>query len=300
MTAQPKSLNEINTAGTHDGAFHADDVMAGAALRRGNSEIKFVRTRNAQALAGCDIRFDVGGQFGPADYDHHQKEGAGVRENGIPYAAAGLIWQAYGADLCGSEAVAAEVDRILMQQIDAVDNGVMLWNELAFDGVLPVTVTSLLGGFNPTWQEGENFNAAYEQAVTFAALVLERSIANARAKVEAPAFVRNAIMAATDPRLLVFSKYVGSWQEVVIPEAPKALFVVFPSAGSWRLQTVPTAIGKTDQRKQLPEAWAGADSATLSTLTGVVDATFCHKGRFIAGAKSRDGALKLAELALVE
>jgi len=37
----------------------------------------------------------------------------------------------------------------------------------------------------------------------------------------------------------------------------------------------------------------------LAKVTGVPDATFCHNGRFLAVAKSKEGALKLAEIALL-
>ncbi|RMD58252.1 MYG1 family protein, partial [Candidatus Woesearchaeota archaeon] len=47
-----------------------------------------------------------------------------------------------------------------------------------------------------------------------------------------------------------------------------------------------------------PKEWAGSDAQTLAKLTGVQDAVFCHRNLFIAAAKSKQGALKLAKLAL--
>lgn|GEM_PF-6359412 len=40
------------------------------------------------------------------------------------------------------------------------------------------------------------------------------------------------------------------------------------------------------------------DGDALAALTGVADATFAHRGLFIAGAVSREGALALAQLAV--
>jgi uncharacterized UPF0160 family protein len=37
----------------------------------------------------------------------------------------------------------------------------------------------------------------------------------------------------------------------------------------------------------------------LQKISGVSDATFCHRGLFLAGAKSKEGAIKLAEIALL-
>jgi uncharacterized UPF0160 family protein len=39
--------------------------------------------------------------------------------------------------------------------------------------------------------------------------------------------------------------------------------------------------------------------AELAAVCGVQDAVFCHNGRFIAGAGSLQGALRMAELALL-
>jgi uncharacterized UPF0160 family protein len=51
-------------------------------------------------------------------------------------------------------------------------------------------------------------------------------------------------------------------------------------------------------RKDLPLAWAGLRGVDLAAVCGVADAVFCHNGRFIAGAGSLEGALRMAELAL--
>jgi uncharacterized UPF0160 family protein len=48
----------------------------------------------------------------------------------------------------------------------------------------------------------------------------------------------------------------------------------------------------------MPSSWAGKNANELSEITGVTDVTFCHKGLFIAGAKSKEGAIKLARLAI--
>jgi uncharacterized UPF0160 family protein len=114
--------------GTHDGTFHADDVFAVAALRRLDPAAEVVRTRDAERLAACDTRVDVGlaADAGAGDFDHHQPGGAGARASGVPYASFGLVWRAYGAELCGSQRVADEVDERLVQGVDAVDTGVSL------------------------------------------------------------------------------------------------------------------------------------------------------------------------------
>jgi len=49
-----------------------------------------------------------------------------------------------------------------------------------------------------------------------------------------------------------------------------------------------------------PESWAGKNGKELAEITGVEDAIFCHNARFICSAKSKEGAMKLAQMALEE
>jgi uncharacterized UPF0160 family protein len=57
-------------------------------------------------------------------------------------------------------------------------------------------------------------------------------------------------------------------------------------------------VGTFDLRKSFPESWAGKVDGELAKASGVPDAVFCHNKRFIAVAKSRDGALALVKKAL--
>src|SRR5579863_9180565 len=91
---------------THSGVFHADDVIAYLILRRAGQidgiPGHFVRTRDQSIIDAADIVFDVGAVYDPdkGRYDHHQRGGAGTRSNGVPYAAAGLIWRHFGIRFC--------------------------------------------------------------------------------------------------------------------------------------------------------------------------------------------------------
>lgn len=66
---------------THDGVFHADDVVAVAIATLALQYVKVVRTRNTEVLeagkTACAVLLDVRGEYDPARglYDHHQKAG---------------------------------------------------------------------------------------------------------------------------------------------------------------------------------------------------------------------------------
>ena len=136
---------------THPGNFHADDVFAVAALELVHGPLEVVRTRDADAQAAADVRVDVGGRHDPAsgDFDHHQKGGAGERENGIRYASFGLVWREYGERLAGSAEAAAAIDERLVCGVDANDVGQTLVEPLVGD-IRPMSVSGVIAALNPS------------------------------------------------------------------------------------------------------------------------------------------------------
>jgi uncharacterized UPF0160 family protein len=289
---------------THSGSFHADDVFAIAALAMLGEPIEIVRTRDTQAMAACDVRVDVGFADDPAtgDFDHHQRGGAGERPNGVRYASFGLVWREYGARLCGGDAeVADRVDRSLVQAVDANDAGQAVVAPV-LDGVRPMTVSGVIGGLNPTWEEEltpEQERRRFDEAVALAARVLEREIASAAAQQRAIALVSDAIARAEDPRVIVLDRDVP-WKEVVVTTAPDALYAIYPKRQGWGLEAVPRDVGSFENRRDLPAAWAGLDGPELARVTGVEDALFCHAKRFLAVARTRGGIETLAQQALAD
>jgi uncharacterized UPF0160 family protein len=287
---------------THHGSFHADEVFALAALSLLGEPLEIARTRDADALAAADVRVDVGFASDPAsgDFDHHQKGGAGERPNGVRYASFGLVWREYGPRLCGGDAdVAARVDLSLVQGVDANDTGQALVVPVV-DGVRPMTVSGMIGGLNRRWDEEltpAEERARFDAALALAGPIIAREIASAAAAQRAVRIVEEAVGRARDPRLVELDRDVP-WEEVVVTQAPDALFVVYPKRQGWGLEAVPRELGSFANRRDLPEAWAGLDGPELARLTGVNDALFAHAKRFLAVARSREGIEALAEQAL--
>jgi uncharacterized UPF0160 family protein len=90
------------------------------------------------------------------------------------------------------------------------------------------------------------------------------------------------------------------WTRIVVQEMPEVLLVLYPDTepGRHQLRTVPERLGSFRARRDLPTAWAGLRDEELAAVTGVPDAAFCHRNLFIAVARSYEGALRLAALAL--
>jgi uncharacterized UPF0160 family protein len=287
-------MNDI-TVVTHNGNFHADDVFSIAVLKHALTSFKLIRTRDKALMTSADIVIDVGGEY-DADkgrFDHHQRGGAGERENGIPFSSFGLVWQKYGLALCGGEqAVADRVDSGLVSTIDAIDCG---YGEGVATGI---SLSQTISMFNPTWEEPSNFDECFDEAVEFAARMLTRFIASAQGSVNAKEIVAEAIKKADDPRLIVLERYTP-WKKTVHHLSSEALYMVYPSQnGQWIIQTVPVEPGSFEDRKSLPQAWAGLSDEEFQVQTQINDAVFCHNGLFIAGTKSFESTMKLAEMAL--
>ena len=87
-------------------------------------------------------------------------------------------------------------------------------------------------------------------------------------------------------------------QQVLVPEAPEAVYVIYPKRQGFGLEAVPRELGSFENRRDLPAAWGGLEGDDLVAVTGVADALFCHAKRFLAVASSHEGIEQLARLAL--
>ena len=87
---------------------------------------------------------------------------------------------------------------------------------------------------------------------------------------------------------------------IVKAGADHLLFVVHPRDTDWCLTGIRRSSDGFELRADLPAAWAGLSDAALEAASGVPGALFCHNGRFIAAAATREAALAMAELAVRE
>ena len=287
------------TAITHSGTFHADEVMATVILQRAYGNITLCRTNKVpENLKDDIIVYDVG--FGT--FDHHQNGGNGVRENGVPYAACGLIWKAFGrkivADTCNPELVWSIIDRDLIQGIDACDNGVIPKSSYPAQ---EMTFSAIISRFNPNWDSNEDSDEAFADAVAFAKIVFRNTLEDAISKAKAQKLVEQAIE-KSEGHIMVLDQFVP-WQEYIFsstnPKAGEVQFVVYPSnRGGYHWQCVPDELGGFGQRKTVPAEWKGLNGYNLQQVTGVDTAIFCHPAGFIGGAETFADAYALAKKAV--
>ncbi len=291
---------------THSGSFHTDDVFACATieliLEKDGRDAKVVRSREESDFARGDFVFDVGGTYDPEKnrFDHHQKGGAGERANGVPFASFGLVWKKFGADLCDSSIIAEEIDKYLVQPIDAHDNGVDVYKRVV-EHLDPVTFQDVVGIFHPTeGAEPKDFDRAFCEVVRFAKKVLVKAIAQAKEQQEVNVYMKERYDSISNKSIIIVDRGVGRHAVTVgALHLPEAIYIVYPSRrGEWHVTTARDSMGSTKNRKPLPASWGGKRDGELQKVSGVPDATFCHNMLFLAGAGSRDGAIALAKAAL--
>jgi len=292
----------MKTITTHNGTFHTDDIFAVATLLLAlkGEECVIQRTRDEALFAQSDYLVDVGGALNPemGRFDHHQQGGAGKRGNGIPYASFGLVWATYGLELCVGNVEAFEmIDNHLVAGIDAVDNGVEIFTNIYKD-IYPYTIGTFFSSFNLSDDATEEeIHQTFINCVNIAKDILLREISRAVNQVTLQQKTLESYHNAGDKRVIVLEgRY--PWASV-LQKFPEPLFVVYPDRGGdrWTAKVVPVEPMSFVARKNFPSSWAGKLDEELQKITGVADAIFCHNALFIVVAKSKEGAIKLAEIA---
>ena len=285
---------------THDKHFHADDVFSVAALDlyfKGAYDL--LRTRDPEVIKTGDIVLDVGGVYDAASdrFDHHQEEGAGMRDAHIPYSSFGIVWKKYGNDVCDSADVAAQVGKTLGAYLDADDNGIETHTKIL--DVPRYALRTVIKMFRPFLDETETLDEAFVKAVSFAKWVLEKEIRRAKEYIRERDIVLSAYQSTEDKRVLAFDEFLRVSDDVA-KECPELLFIVLPRDGqtSWMVRAVQSGTGDFAARKMFPASWRAKSGRAMAEASGVLDAEYCHhSGNFLAVAKTREGAIALARLA---
>ncbi|ATN36561.1 metal-dependent hydrolase (plasmid) [Rhizobium sp. ACO-34A] len=296
---------------THSGGFHADEVLSSVVLTQLFPQAKLVRSRAPDWIkAGSDrIVYDVGGSY-DADtriFDHHQR-GAPLRDDGQPFSSFGLIWKHFGRDYLAAlsvpdgfiETVHASFDASFVLPVDLVDNGALSPDSAG--ALAGLTLPTLIETLKPPFDERdtEATERAFHAAIAIARSFIEAKISGLNAKLRAEALVLSAIAASGQGRVLELPMGMPFRSAIVKAGADQLLFVVHPRDTDWCVTGIRRAEEGFELRADLPAAWAGLTGNALEQASGVEGASFCHNGRFIAAAKTREAALAMANLAVHE
>ena len=277
-----------SSAFTHSGKFHADDVFSAALLLYLNPEITIIRG-NKVPDDYKGLVFDIG----RGQYDHHQKDSR-VRENGVPYAAFGLLWEALGAEILGAE-LAEKFDESFVQPLDNNDNTGEK-NELA----------TLIGNFNPGWDSKGSNDQAFFQAVSVAGMILENKFERYRGNERADKRVEEVLeehqralktgdTPAENTNILVLPEFIPCQKRL---SETSIAFVIFPSnRGGYCIQPQKKEYSM-NYKCSFPSQWLGLEGEELIAATGLESAVFCHKGRFLMTCGTLEDSLRACRSSL--
>lgn len=273
-----------NRGMTHPGTFHADEVFATALLRLIDPDFPVARQTAAEEPEDTLV-FD---QSRPSEQKHgqfdHHGTNAPVRADGTPYSSFGLLFLALSNQLFIDQKDAFGFEQQLVIPIDLQDNGVA-WN---ITSQFIADIQNDLGSSDD----------AFWSAEKFAEDIIRRRISAMNNNRRSSLCVIEKLVENNYPQILVLDTWESGWQKAFDTD-PRPLICVFPSTrGGWAAQAARVMTNSTKLRIAFPPSWRALDNEELQKISGVNDATFCHKDRFIATADSKEGAIKLAQLAI--
>lgn len=300
-------LKKKKTIVAHNGSFHADDIFACAVLSlyldKKNVPYRMIRTRDEKIIDSADYVVDVGGIQDDEKnrFDHHQTGGAGKRDNGIPYASFGLVWRKFGPLLVSNEEIVCDIDRRIVQPIDAIDNGISI-SEPTDCGLCDYGMYGIIGAYQNTWKEAGDVKTqmiSFLKLVDFFKDLLKRELERSAHRLEMLNVIQDIYDAADNKEILEIPYHVTIGSLIrVLDKYKEVMFIVCKSNTNWKALAMRKEACSFENRKSLPSSWGGKRGKSLADETGVPDALFCHNALWMAVAGSKEGAHQLARLAL--
>lgn len=286
-----ETLLKTKTITVHNGAFHEDDVKATAlaliyaerVLTINAGEIKINRSRSN--LVG--LIMDVGEGF----LDHHNREIFAEYEDGIRYAAAGLLYEYIGRELMPSDEEFLRLKRLVFIPGDAADNG-----DFSMLGIMPTFASTLNSASNPASR-----NDYFMKAVEMYKSYLEASIDIAWTKHKDKEYVQKCAneAIATGKKYIFFDRACEADFSFLIGLGIK--FVATPNDESDTDDKFEAISLRCEEREFFPEiingnhVW-GLRKEELSNASDIPGMEFIHKDGFFATTKTRSAMQALLDL----
>ena len=276
---------------THDGIFHADELLACAALSiaYGRDNVAIVRTRDAKVLDLATSEedtwvVDVGGDFNPSmlNFDHHMRDFDVTNSFGNKLSSFGMVVE----ELLRRDFFNEVKDSLLKfsNKVDMLDNGVKKAEDLIF--------LSVLNSYSDN--EVINFYAALDTAISYLRSLInqwkEERIINMR--------LNDSLGNMTEDGIIYNTDYIPVDERAnAIPEAK--LVVYKSKAGTYNIQSV--NVGETKDfsvRCPAPSKWLGLSDNELICASGGLPLTFCHAGGFltVTSTSNINEALRIARI----
>lgn len=220
-----KLTNNINEANciTHSGRFHVDDVMSTIFLSK---IMENVVLKRVPAIGNENLENKIVYDIGLGEFDHHQKNRNGKRQNGIYYSSIGLLWQKFGKEYLEKinvkniDKTFEYMDKELIQYIDAADN---MQPEYLEDKIMPDFIKLC----NPEWNEDISEDEAFLNALKLADEFWQVYIKHAISEVEATEIILEKIEKCKDCYLILDKEM--PYKKAIKHSNGKIKYIIFKS-----------------------------------------------------------------------
>jgi len=293
-----KNIKEANLI-THTSTFHPDDVFSTMFLSKFIENPIVCRTADPTNHKEDAIVYDIG--FGK--FDHHGPD-AKTRNNNLKYCSFGLLWKEYGKEYLRTlkpvdvELLWEAIDKKLVMQIDAIDNGV--FPEIKADFYL-TDLDKIIDLFNEAWNEEIDNDDQFLIAVSIAEKIFDRLVFKENALLVAKSKVEENINNVKDNILLLdeYMPYEEALWNSKNPKANEVKVIILPSKrGGYSIK--PRTISKDSKELayNFSKEFLGLHDDDLVKVSNIKTARFVHSSGFLACANTLEDAILLAKNAI--
>lgn len=201
-----------------------------------------------------------------------------------------------------------------IEGIDGIDNGIKQYDtDKEKQYKINTDLSSRVKSFNPWWNQQTNDEIAMIQFKKAMKCVGKELIENVLYIYKGWLPARNIVIDAIKNRFEIdksgkilrlpeFCPWIQHFYDIHLetPIDPLPIYTLFPDTkNGWRIRAVPISVGSFDNIKPLPNIWCGKRNDELDKICGIKDCVFVHASGFIGGNKTYDGALQMAQKALL-
>jgi uncharacterized UPF0160 family protein len=285
---------------THDGTFHADELVAIALLKKfvvpNNTEV--IRTRDELKLKEYLVDksvfvIDVGREFNEKNknFDHHHRSFNEKWDDGVVLSSCGLVWRHIkrrGYLKKYNYKSIRNMEEKIIKRIDLHDNGFGRW-PLA-------TMFSICNRENSTY---EDFNKALDMAKVYVENIFYQERVNEKNEV----IFKNDLK-KYDGGEIFFSQISikNGFLLKKLANETKTLVFIHPSQEydedeRWYAKSIKRLDDDYDEISALvPQNFRGLSNKRLVEYSGVKGAIFVHRAGHMAVCKTKKAAIKMANL----
>lgn len=222
------------------------------------------------------------------EFDHHQKNRNGQRDNGIYYSSIGLLWKKFGREYLKKLKVESidktfeYMDRELIQYIDATDN---MQIEYLENKISPDFIKLC----NPEWDENISEDEAFINALKLADGFWEVYIKHAIAEVEAIEIILEKIEKCKEC-YLIFDMEMPYRKAMRYTNNDKVKYIIFKSRRAG--YDVRTLLDSCEFRSEITQS---SDINISRRLTGINDLIYVDVHGKLCCTKTLESAIRIVK-----